>query len=549
MNSRGGADQRKASGSATEFDPKADSASALADSRGDLIFVAGVSLAAAAFLAVLTRLGPYIHFDSVYYIAAARSFIEGHGLAVPFGADRPVTLTHFPPLYPLTLALAGLITHDVIPGARWLSVGLFAANVFLFGALARKLTNRTEFSVAAASVFATSYTMLQLHAMAMTEPLFILFMMACTYFLDEYLQTGSQAALVAGALAAGLSVATRYAGIPFLCGGALIILLWNPPVRKRGLNAAIWILASAVPLVPVAIWQLGASGAITDRSLIWHQPKGRFFGRMFAGVTECFLPTWLPHRTWIMLAGCVLLAPLFAVYLHRRAGGREKYLALLLSLSVGFLIAVGFLGDWGLDVRRAMEPLFPFEILLASVAVSRLLTQRMPLTAVLIGACALMVLPNFPAIAESVRDMTRNGGGFYRREWRESATLAFIRKLPSGTILYTNLPEPVYLFTGRSARDLPHIADVLNGRSLSSAEVDSAVLAVARQAQSGNVAAVYFSEDIVRQPTMIAGDSLAARCGFTCVIHFDDGSVYLPACAKEGQGLARREFGQVALAR
>jgi len=161
----------------------------------------------------------------------------------------------------------------------------------------------------------------------------------------------------------------------------------------------------------------------------------------------------------------------------------------------------------------------------------------------------LMVLPNFPAIAESVRDMTRNGGGFYRREWRESATLAFIRKLPSGTILYTNLPEPVYLFTGRSARDLPHIADVLNGRSLSSAEVDSAVLAVARQAQSGNVAAVYFSEDIVRQPTMIAGDSLAARCGFTCVIHFDDGSVYLPACAKEGQGLARREFGQVALAR
>jgi len=500
-------------------------------SRSDglfLLIASGIACFSAACVAIATSRGADMSHDSVAYIGAVRSLVEGRGLVIPFGADQPVPLTRWPPLYPLVLAMAGAVTHDIEGAARWLSAGLFALNTILIAALGRKLTNCAIFGYAAAVVFASSFTMLRLHTMAMAEPLFILLALVCTYYLDDHLTTGKTAPLLAASVAAGLIVVTRYAGLPFIVWGAIVVFFRHRSSMRPWIDAVIWTLAAAAPIMLVTAWNVRGDGWVAHRTLTWHPQSGIFFSRMLAGVTECILPESLPHRNWVMAAGCLVLTPIAARYLIRRPEFRASYLAFLIALNVAFLIGVGlFLGlDADLDIRRAIKPVFPFLILLAVCAGSRLLRTRTIRIAVLSGVCAAMALPNSPDMYRWVVEGSQSGLGFGNRQWRESATIAFIQNLPAKTVVYTNLPEPVYLVTGRNARFLPIVEDMVNRRRMTAAEIDLAVSGIAGRARSGDAVAVYFVRDEIRLPIMIAASDLAARCGLTRVIAFDDGTAY-----------------------
>lgn len=187
------------------------------------------------------------------------------------------------------------------------------------------------------------------------------------------------------------------------------------------------------------------------------------------------------------------------------------------------------MGDALLDARRAMMPTFPLLILLAAVAASRALRTPVIRFTVVSGACAAIALPNFPGMYRWVASASQEGLGFRSRRWRASATMAFIQELPTKTIVYTDLPEPVYLITGRNARFLPRIADPHSREGMTPAEVDSAVSEVARHARSGYAVAVYFLADEARASAMVAGPDLAARCGLMRAMAFEDGTAYASA--------------------
>lgn len=493
-----------------------------------LLISAGIAGLSAASAAYATAAGAELSHDSVAYLAAARSLLDGQGLVIPFGAEHPIPFTHWPPLYPLGLALGGILTHDVDSAARWLSVALFALNTMLVAVLARKFTGSAIFGCGAAFLFASSFALLRLHAMVMTEPLFITFALICIYFLDEHLGTAKTAPLMAAATAAGLSAVTRYAGVPFIVGGALIIFLRQPSAKKSRISAAVWTVVAAAPELLVAVWNVRNTGTLANGVLWWHPQNKTFFIRMLSGMTECILPESLPHRNWFMVAGSLVLAPFVAVYVARRPDFRTQYLTFLVLLYVGFLIAAGFVADAPLDARRGMEPMFPFLVLIAAIAGSRLLCTRAARLGVVTAVCAAIALPNFPVMSQWAADAARNGHGFGDRHWRESPALAFIQSLPAATIIYTNLPEPVSLITGRRARFLPAVENAATGAVLTAAVIDSAVSEVTRQAHSGNAAAVYFLGETMRLPIMISGPDLAVRCGLMRVMNFDDATIYLP---------------------
>jgi len=54
-----------------------------------------------------------------------------------------------------------------------------------------------------------------------------------------------------------------------------------------------------------------------------------------------------------------------------------------------------------------------------------------------------------------------NRFNFNSRFWRKAEIIKEIRKIPSGTPLYTNLPEPIYIFTGRSSYKVPYTENAL----------------------------------------------------------------------------------------
>src|SRR4051794_36951391 len=72
--------------------------------------------------------------DSVYYLGGARSMLDHKGFVFSVPPTEPIALTHFQPLYSLTIAAAGSMLPDLYAAARLVNVFCFAATV-VFSAL------------------------------------------------------------------------------------------------------------------------------------------------------------------------------------------------------------------------------------------------------------------------------------------------------------------------------------------------------------------------------------------------------------------------------
>jgi 4-amino-4-deoxy-L-arabinose transferase-like glycosyltransferase len=195
------------------------------------LFFIGLAIIGIISLLFVTRWGIGLNPDSTRYISAARNLRDGFGLTEFFGSDIRRPMTHFPPLYPLLLTGFGVFGIDPLDGARWLNVFLFGANILLIGLAIRRYTSGSIWiPLFGSSLILTSLTMLHIHAMAMTEPLFILLGFSGLLLLAAYLEKSRPSLLIISASATGLAFLTRYPGVALVATGGVGILLFS---RKR----------------------------------------------------------------------------------------------------------------------------------------------------------------------------------------------------------------------------------------------------------------------------------------------------------------------------
>src|SRR5688500_14983109 len=115
--------------------------------------------------------------DSIAYIAGARSMLSGEGYREAWLASNgPVT--HFPPAFSSLLALIGLSGLDPVRGARFLNALLFGANTFLLGLIGWRMTKSQIAGIILALLFVVNDSLFRVHAVAMSEPLYIFFSLA-----------------------------------------------------------------------------------------------------------------------------------------------------------------------------------------------------------------------------------------------------------------------------------------------------------------------------------------------------------------------------------
>ena len=105
---------------------------------GALALITFSGICAAALMFWITARGPGVSPDSVIYIETARSLLAGNG----FSAEgKP--MTHYPPVYPLLLAVVGLFNHgDVVHAGRLIGALLFGVNLALLGLALLAWSNR-----------------------------------------------------------------------------------------------------------------------------------------------------------------------------------------------------------------------------------------------------------------------------------------------------------------------------------------------------------------------------------------------------------------------
>lgn len=421
----------------------------------------GVALAA-------TRHGAGASPDSVVYIGVARNLLAGRGLTEPFGAEIDTPLTRYPPLYPVVLAAGGPVGADPLTTARWLGALLFGANILFVGlALAALLPRSRWLPLAGALLAASGLPLLTMHSMAWSEPLFLLLSFLSLFVLAAYLDQARPAALLLAGLLGGLAFLTRYAAIPFLAAGVLGLLLMGrrPAVQRLG-SAALFAVLGALPTALWTLRNLAVADTAAARVLAWHPAgKAHVWQALYTVAGWLHVPDRAPDwlRLGLLLAVAVMALVAAALMWRSRPAGRVpafvKLLALLIPLYMAFLVASISLLDASTPLDdRILAPIYVAAIFLGLYAVGELLpvsTHPRRWHAALAALLLLLVAGSLIRGAAWVGDGYRQGIGFSSLAWQRSPLIQQVQSLPPEALIYSNVPEAIYLHAGRRALPLP----------------------------------------------------------------------------------------------
>lgn len=440
-----------------------------------------------------TAWGPWAFSDATGYITAARNLVAGHGIGAfdPSGRFSP-GVSH-PPLYVLALGAVSLLGLEPLQAARALDILLFGLLVAACGVMLSRVLGSRGAGLAFSALLLVHPALLIAYTSAMAEPPFILFGLLSLLFLVDYLGEPRSASLLAGALAAGGALLSRYPGAAFVLAGAAGILLWGGSrltVRLR--RAGAFIALGSLPVGVFLLWTASLPEAEGPRALagtVSILPGLGRFGRSVGAAVwgwkpippAVLLPDWMGGQAPAgLLSGMLATVGLVAVAalaygsirgLRRHSDLPERtranrLLLLILGLFVGIYLvffAIAYLvTDPTPDVdSRTLLPLLPALMGMAVGFAQLTFTGWRGSKLLRFGWTALLLatLAGYAVISQDiVLGLHRTGLGYTGREWRNSPTIAAVRDLPPERSLISNEPSAVLLLTGRTPYSIFEIA-------------------------------------------------------------------------------------------
>ena len=384
--------------------------------------------------------------DSIVFLSAADNILHNARIYVSaYGMNAP--LTHFPPLYPLLLAVVSQF-FQISPeqSAKIAGSILFGANLFLSGViLVRVGGEKTEASdnirggihtatkrnaVFAVIILAMSEYMITIHCKVFTEPLFITFMLLSFIYLEKYSRTLRLSAVTAAGAMVALACLTRYAGIVLLPIGiahlrqlarsALFVFLPNSLLDDIKSPSGMTVLAIAASLCGL----IALFAAYMSRHL-----KKKSFNEILDSIVD-MSP---------MLKVAVLFLCAYPLFLACSISFADyttplSYRIMLPEYVVGF-------------------PLLIFGSLEFSDA---LLLKRKKLFSLILKIVVTLTLASYAFRAAALCSVIHsNGLGYSSRNWRNSKLVAYLRNIPRKTVIYTNGSAGVFYQTKRVAKTIP----------------------------------------------------------------------------------------------
>ena len=405
--------------------------------------------------------GAALSDDSFSYIKPARDIISG--LPYQFNA-------HYPPGLPLILAAIGKLTSlDPIDGIRYINALCFGLNIFLSGLLVKNASKSPFFGVASASLVLLAQPMIEVHAWAMSEALFISLVLSCLTCLGQYLETRQISWLIPSIILAGFASLTRYAGTALIAAGGLTLLLYQGRRWTRrwfdfflfaGIAGGLFLIyplsMSSVSreFQSVSGFRFGSIGLedwneLIYTSLLWLMPGRLARGREFliAGTITVLLISFpvtlaiLKHtqRSFFSWLRQIITSPhLFLLAFFAAASGYILYQA---SQADRYRSPYDF---------RLMAPIH-LAILLLSFILLGFAWPR--LTRFFKVSFLILFTFVFGLYFQRAIDTTtlyhQDGMGFASRYWHDSDLLDFIGATEPDTFLVTTAPYGVYFATNR----------------------------------------------------------------------------------------------------
>ena len=422
-------------------------------------------LAGTALIYQTTNQGIGVLPDSVIYINVARNVLHGDGFTHPPGTP----LTHYPPLYPAALALAGIPWADPVEGARWLHLILYLANLALVAMIIYRGTNGSAIAATCGLLFMLiSRIVVYRHALLLSEPLFVFFTLGALLLLNEYLQYRHILVLAATCVIIGLACMTRYVGYTLIPVGILAILVYNyPKYIKLFFFSAFILLACTVGCFIYIISTNMLNITIGNRHIVFHMITMAHIEEFINTITQWF---FIPSTFSLLLKAVLLVSITSSAFLLfwktikqyglQSSLVRIPFICLIFSLSYICFLVVSIL------FVEALLPfdnrvLFPFLIVLvvglASLGKNALHLVNPPkwLAFPALALALMLLLVQGREMLEVSTLCGQVGVGFAGREWKASRALSFLKQVPKDTLIYSNGPDVIDVLLERQATMIP----------------------------------------------------------------------------------------------
>jgi 4-amino-4-deoxy-L-arabinose transferase-like glycosyltransferase len=422
-----------------------------------------------------TPWGIGVGYDSVYYLKAADNLLSGFGLSRLDVQGNVVYLTHYPPLYPLVVAVTRIITGtQAVVAARLIASISFGILIFLTGFIVLRLTGAMAAGVLAALVIFSSPVLIEVNLMAMSESIFLVLLLLLFIATIQYLSNQHRIWLVVAALfGAGLYLA-RYSGIVFIGVSAFGIILFElNAFRKRLSNA---ILFGVLCVIPILFWfgrNYVLTGSMTNRVISFHPPSIDVLRQGLLTITTWGIPNWIPAHYALFF---ILLPAAGLIYLLI-TGGREKTRIIItqnkthLSISLLILYILFYMCSLLLSLtffdastklnNRILSPVYLLSLIIFFVFLWDIGCRTKWKVILIAGSVLVLVCIALNTIASNsiLVNMREKGMGFTGQKWQASQTIDLVRQLPQEGVIYSNEAFPIYFLTGRPAGWIPELID------------------------------------------------------------------------------------------
>jgi 4-amino-4-deoxy-L-arabinose transferase-like glycosyltransferase len=434
-----------------------------------------------AVIIYLFATGPWgigITQDSVFYFSAAENFLNGNGISWTGGGGAVKPLIHFPPLFPVTVALVKAALSEINLAATWINAFLFGLNIYIVTLVIHAVTKSRLAGIAGGMIALISPLLLDVHLDAMSEPLYLLWVFVSLGLLTAYIgERKIHFVFFAGASSA-LAVLTRYVGISVVATGVLMLLIWYPSSFRRRAQEAF--RYTIVAMTPVTFWYIRNfvhTGSFTNRSIGFHPIT---FGALSEGLntlSSWFLSDSVSPDLRLIFALFSLLGIggiLISIVLNRGYGGRIKVpfntqiisilvlhavvYSLLLIFSISFIDASTRLEN------RILLPLYFITLILTIISITWLISRPywrrdwvkyfLGLSLIALGAALYL-----PRQLQMVEEMRSEGRGFSGPSWKNSEIIIALRHLDPEATVYSNEAFSVLYLTGIPARWIPEKFD------------------------------------------------------------------------------------------
>lgn len=378
-------------------------------------------------------------------------------------------MSHFLPGFPVVLALFSRLSGlDPTEACRWLHAGVFGFNIFLTGLLFERYTQSALISTAGACAFLFSPLILVSHSTAMSEPLFISFMLLWLIFFMDFIEVSSRSSFILSIITLMLACLTRWTGVPLvLTSVAGIFLFKKESIKTRWIHAAVLM---SVSLLPLLLWMAGNAvlkGLTVNGELVFHPHdtaqynifnKFVFIGRdnMFFSGAQRFILTAV-----MLFIGIIIWGKRDKEELAKIPDRVVIFIGLLfccwLIYYVSFALNITFIDNLNSFRNRHFLPLWITWLLLVGMFLSMLLASNKKhefLKLVFIVLCLFVGGSNLSRTVQEAWDRYYNGVDFDSKSWENSKIIAEVKKIPLDKILYTNSSDVIYFFAQRGSWQL-----------------------------------------------------------------------------------------------